>query len=80
MVDLTIPVEEALLEEAQKRARQQGTSIDELVRRYLESYVDLQQKERQQRAVKILLDLSSKVHSGSGSGGRTWTREELYDR
>lgn len=80
MVDLTIPVEEYLLEEAQKRARQQGTSIHDLVRRYLESYVDVQQQERQQRAVKTLLDLSSRVHSGSGSAGRTWTRDELYDR
>jgi len=80
MVDLTIPMEEHLLEEAQRRARQQGTSIDELVRRYLESYVDFQQQERQERAVKTLLDLSSKVHSGSGSGGRNWTREDLYDR
>ena len=47
MTHLTIAVEENLLEEAQERARQQGTSIEELLRRYLESFVDAEQQERQ---------------------------------
>ena len=35
-------------------------------------------EENDQEAIKILLDLSSKARSGSG--GRTWTRDELYER
>jgi hypothetical protein len=78
MTHLTIAVEENLLEEAQERARQQGTSVEELLRRYLESFVDAEQQERQREAIDALLDLSSKTHSGSG--GRKWTRDELYER
>lgn len=78
MVNLTIALEEGLLEQAQKRALQQGTSLDEILRSYLESYVDKEQRERQERAVRSLLDLSSKARSGSG--GRKWTRDELHER
>jgi metal-responsive CopG/Arc/MetJ family transcriptional regulator len=78
MTHLTITLEEKLLEEAQERARQQGTSVEEILRRYLESFVDAQQEERQREAIDALIDLSSKVQSGSG--GRKWTRDELYER
>jgi len=78
MVNLTIALEEGLLEQAQKRALQQGTSLDEILRSYLESYVDKEQRERQERAVRSLLDLSSQARSGSG--GRKWTRDELHER
>jgi len=78
MVHLTIAVEEGLLEEAQKRAAEQGTSVDVLLRSYLESYVDKEQRKRQQQAVRSLLDLSSRTQGGSG--GRKWTRDELHER
>jgi len=78
MVNLTIALEEGLLEQAQKRALEQGTSLDEILRSYLESYVDKEQRERQERAVRSLLDLSSQARSGSG--GRKWTRDELHER
>ncbi len=78
MVHLTIALEENLLEEAKEKARQQGKSLDDLLRSYLESYVDQEQRERQQRAINSLLDLASKARSGSG--GRKWTRDELHER
>ena len=78
MTHLTIALEEKLLEEAQERARQQGTSVEEILRRYLESYVDAQQQERQREAIEALLDLSTRTRSGSG--GRKWTRDELHER
>jgi uncharacterized protein DUF6364 len=77
MVHLTIALEEEVLEKARQKAREQGISLDELLRSYLESYtVDQQQK--QSEAIRDLLDLSSTVRSGSG--GLKWTRDELYDR
>ena len=76
MTHLTIALEEDLLEKARRKADQQGTSVDSVLRGYLESYVDDQPKERQ-RSIATLLDLSSKVRSGSG--GRKWTRDELHD-
>jgi metal-responsive CopG/Arc/MetJ family transcriptional regulator len=78
MTHLTIALEENLLEEAQERARQQGTSVEEVLRRYLEFYVDTQQQERQREAIEALLDLSTRTRSGSG--GRKWTRDELHER
>lgn len=78
MVQVTIALEEKVLETAERKARQQGTSVDELLRRYLESYTDLAPKSEQQEAIRSLLDLSSKVKSGSG--GRRWTRDELHER
>lgn len=78
MTHLTIALEESLLEEARERARQQGTSVESLLRRYLESYVDQEQRGRQQKAISSLLELASK--SRGGSGGRKWTRDELHER
>ncbi|MFL6195041.1 MAG: DUF6364 family protein [Thermoanaerobaculia bacterium] len=77
MIDLTIKLNEDVLESARKRALEQGTSVDEVVRNYLECYAG-SEPEKQRRAIESLLDLSSKVRSGSG--GRMWTRGELYDR
>lgn len=78
MVYLTIAVEETVLERAELKARQQGTSVDEVLRSYLEAYADAQQETSRREALKTLLDLSSKAQSGSG--GRKWTRDELYER
>jgi hypothetical protein len=77
MTHLTIALEENLLEEAQDRARRQGTSVEEILRGYLQAYVGTLE-ERQRAAIDALLDLSSKAQSGSG--GRKWTRDELHER
>ena len=79
MPDLTIALEQKLLEEADRKAVQEGTSLPDLVRTYLESYVGAgEQPARQREAIARLLDLSSKVQSGSG--GRKWTRDEIHER
>jgi Family of unknown function (DUF6364) len=78
MVRLTIALEEDVLERARTKAQQQGTSVDEILRSYLESYADVQRDRDRQEATKTLLDLSSKARSGSG--GRKWTRDELHER
>ena len=77
MTQPKIALEEEVLEKARRKASLQGTSVDELLRSYLESYVDDQPSERQ-HSIAILLDLSSRVRSGSG--GRKWTRDELHAR
>lgn len=75
MVQLTIALEEQVLERARQKAHEQGVSLDEILRRYLESYaVDPMQEQKQ--AIRGLLDLSMKAQGGSG--GRTWTRDELH--
>ncbi|MFL6200781.1 MAG: DUF6364 family protein [Thermoanaerobaculia bacterium] len=76
MVKLTIAMDERVLERASSRASQQGTSLDALVRSYVESFAS--GEESREQAVKTLLDLSQKTESGSG--GRRWTRDELHER
>lgn len=76
MVNLTIAVDERILERARSKANQQGTSLEALVRNFVESFAS--GEENQEQAVKALLDLSRKTKSGSG--GRRWTRDELHER
>lgn len=76
MVKLTIAMDERVLERARSRASQQGTSLDALLRSYVETYAGGQ--EDREQAVKNLLDLSRKTDGGSG--GRRWTRDELHER
>ena len=76
MVHLTITLDEETWERARSKASEEGTSVDTLVRGYLEAYTDVWKKSKQ--AVRALLDLSRRV--SSGSGGRRWTREELHER
>jgi len=76
MAKLTIAIDERVLERARSRASQQGTSLEALVRSYVESFAS--GEEERMQAVKSLLDLSRKT--GGGSGGRRWTRDELHER
>ena len=66
-----------VLQRARLRALQQGTSVNALIRSYLEAFADADGGAESRRA---LVDLSERTVSGSGSKGRTWTREELHDR
>lgn len=77
MTHLTFTLEEEVLEKARRKAHQQGTSLDDLLRSYLVSYVADRPVDRQQ-SLATLLDLSSKAQSGSG--GRKWTRDEIHER
>lgn len=76
MTHLTIAVDEEILRRAQERAERQGTSVSDLLQHYLEQYGEAE--EERSKAVQALLELSR--DSRSGSGGRRWTRDELYER
>jgi uncharacterized protein DUF6364 len=76
MVDLTIKVDDEVLSRAEARAQQEQTSLDALVRGYLESYAGSEQERA--RAIDELLELSARARSSSE--GRRWTRDELHER
>lgn len=79
MVQLTIALDEETLERARARAQERGTSLEDLLREYVDAFgADFGPSEAQRRAVRDLLDLSGEV--SGGSGGRRWTRDELYER
>jgi hypothetical protein len=76
MANLTITVDDRLLKLARLRALEQGTSVNALLREYLEAYAGA--ADAQARALDDLLQLSAATTSHSGSA--TWTREDLHER
>lgn len=76
MTNLTIAVDEDLLYRARVRATEQGTSVNALLRQYLESFAgDRRQREQQAEAF-----LEFARSAGGRSGGRKWTRDEIHER
>jgi hypothetical protein len=76
MANLTITVDDRLLKLARIRALEQGTSVNALLRDYLEAYAGA--VDTQRRALEDLLDLSAAATSSRG--GASWTRDDLHDR
>jgi hypothetical protein len=77
MTNLTLTIDAELLKRARMRALEQDTSVNALVRGYLE---DLAGQGEAPDPMKALLELAQRSDAGSGPAGRTWTREELYER
>lgn len=77
MANLTVTVDERVLRRARIRALEQGTSVNAVVGEYLESYAGVGPAAA---ALADFLDLTADLDAGSGPGGRTWRREDLYDR
>ena len=76
MANLTVTIDDEVLRSARLRALEQGTSVNALLRAYLESYAGL--RDRRAQAVTELLTLSGS--SSSGRGDRRWTRAEIHER
>lgn len=76
MRNLTVAIDEAILRKARIRALEQGTSVNALLRQYLESYAG--GTEERPAAVQDLIVLSKK--SRSRRGEQVWTRDELHKR
>ncbi|MDX1251708.1 MAG: hypothetical protein IDH49_05580 [Gammaproteobacteria bacterium] len=76
MSNLTITIDDDTLKKARMRALTQGTSVNAVLRAFLESYAGA--RSEQEEAVSDLLALSRA--SKSRCGGRRWTRESLHER
>jgi hypothetical protein len=77
MANLTLTIDGDLLKRARMRALEQDTSVNALVRDYLE---DLAGQAKAPDPIKAFLELARRSNAGSGPAGRTWTRDELYER
>ena len=76
MANLTLSIDDAVLEEARRAAARNGTTVNAIVRDHL---VHLASREdRCARARRRLADLASR--STATIGPRDWTRDELHDR
>jgi hypothetical protein len=76
MTNLTITVHEETLKRARIRAIEEGTSVNLVLRGFLESWASAPAS----APGSDFVALSRTVQSGSGPGGRTWTRDDLHDR
>jgi hypothetical protein len=77
MANLTIVVDDGVLRRARKKAIDQGTSVNAVVGAYLEQYAG---PDGVAAALAGFLELAASAGASSGESGRTWTREDLYDR
>jgi plasmid stability protein len=77
MGNLTLSIDDELLKRARIRALEQDTSVNAMVRNYLENLVA---RESPQSGMAQFLAIAKSIHASSGPNGRTWTRDELYER
>jgi hypothetical protein len=76
MTNLTISIDEKVLQDARIRALKQGTSVNLLLREYLEAYAA--QEETHLRLRKFL-EIAKNSKAASRSGERAWKRSDLYE-
>lgn len=77
MANLTITIDERLLKQARMRALEDGTSVNALLRDYLERYAGVSDTAA---GLDGFVRLARRSSATSGPAGRTWTREGLHDR
>lgn len=77
MANLTLSIDDELLRRARIRALELRTTVNALVRDYLESFTG---EDSARVAIAEFLDITDGVHASSGPGGRSWKREDLYAR
>lgn len=76
MANLTITVDDDVLEKARLRALEQGTSVNAVLREYLGRYAGAASAHEQ--AVEELIRLAQAARAGRGR--RRWTRADLHER
>ncbi len=77
MANLTITVDDGTLKLARIRALEEDTSVNAVLREYLDEYAG--RRREQLEAARRILASSRGSASGSGPGGREWSRDELYE-
>ncbi len=76
MKNITLAMDETLLDEVRVVAAKKGTTVNAMVRDFLTSVAKLE--DRQERARRRIRELAEK--STAEVGPITWKREDLYDR
>ena len=77
MANLTITIDDRLLRQARMRALEDGTSVNALLRSYLERYAGATDAFE---ALAGFRRLARDSTASSGPGGRSWTRDDAHDR
>ena len=74
--NLTLAIDDETLKRARIRAIEQGTSVNAVVREYLEVYAGI---DRGRGVLGDLVDLANEVDVGGEGSGRSWQRADLYE-
>lgn len=77
MANLTLTIDDDLLLRARQRALSHGTSVNALVRDYLESFAGEASSAEVGRA---FVELAKQSAGSSGAKGRRWTRDDAHGR
>ena len=76
VANLTVAIDDALLHRARKRALDNGTSVNALIRSYLETYAGDDEMEQRREIVRI----ARRIRRPLNYSNRDWTRDDLHDR
>lgn len=76
MKNLTLRIEEPTLNKARKIAAERSTSVNALIREYLNELIQREDRQAQARAELLELCQTSKAKIGN----KNWAREDLYAR
>jgi Arc/MetJ family transcription regulator len=77
MANLTITIDDELLKRARLRALERNTSVNALLREYLEAFAG---ERSGATARKRFAAIARAASSSSGGKGRSWSRDDLHDR
>ena len=77
MANLTITIDDELLKRARLRALERNTSVNALLREYLEAFAG---ERSGVVARKRFVAIARAANSSSGRKGRSWSRDELHER
>ena len=77
MANLTLTIDEATLRRARIRALELGTSVNAVVRDYLEAFAE---GAAGREGMGAFLAMTEGSRASSGTGGRSWTRDDLHER
>ena len=78
MANITLSIDDALLQAARVRAVKEGTSVNEVCRRAIELYA-----RRKDDRLARYLELQARIDADPGASGRQLpkeTRDQLYER
>ncbi len=75
MANLTLSLDDDLLQKAREAAVREHTSVNALVRAYLERYVD-----GRNRRLEALARLDTVAERTASASRKSWTRESLHQR
>jgi hypothetical protein len=77
VANLTLVIDEDVLRRARIKALEQGTSVNAVVRSFIDEFAGEDEQMKARRA--IVESALAYTGRGSGPGGRAWTRDEIYE-